>query len=357
MIIAVPTPPRPDGLADPSIVEGVIEEIAPVLKPDSVVALKSTVPVVTTKRIQTQLTTLGSSAVVVSNPEFLREGCAVSDFLEPSRIVIGTEQEHVAALMMQLYEGLDAPFVVTDPTSAELIKYASNAYLATRVSFANEIANVCQAMGADVAAVLQGIGHDPRIGHAYLRPGPGFGGSCLPKDTRALVATASDSGEPLRLLEAALSVNRNQRDRILNAIRAAAGGTLRNRAVAFWGLSFKPGSDDVRESPAVALAQAVIEEGGLPVAYDPLATRVSDRIRRVDEPIEAVKGADVLVVATAWDDFRSVDLTDVAEAMRGSAVVDACYVLDGDEVRRAGLAVYDGTTATPRRQSTASTSP
>ncbi len=341
VVLAVPTPPGADGSADTGIVEAVAAELAPALGAGAVLVLKSTVPVGTSDRVTAILRDAGSPAVVVSNPEFLAEGTAVEDFFHPSRIVIGTDDEEAAKTMLRLYVHLDAPTLVTDPRSAELVKYGANAHLAMRVSFANEIAALCEAVGADAHQVLLGIGQDPRIGGTYLRPGPGFGGSCLPKDTRALLATAADHGQPLTMVQAAVAVNGDQHRRMLRRIRHAAGGRLADARIAFWGLSFKAGSDDIRESPALALAEAVLDAGGEVTAYDPKAMPVTDHIRRVAHPMEAVKGADVLVVATAWPEFAEADFTEVHDAMRGTTILDLRNTLHPNTIQTAGL-TYQG---------------
>lgn len=340
VVLAVPTPPNGDGSADTSIVEAVSGEIAQYLRPDAVVVLKSTVPPGTTTRVEDVLRRYASTAAVVANPEFLREGSALEDFFAPSRIVLGSHDDAAIKVMLRLYSAFDVPVVTTDPVSAELIKYASNSYLATRISFANEMAALAEATGADIRAVMDGVGHDPRIGHDYLNPGPGFGGSCLPKDTRGLLATGARYGCDLPLVQAAVDVNSRQLAATVDKIRRAVGGDLRGKTVAVWGLAFKAGSDDVRESPAVALAEAVLAEGAEVVAHDPLAAPVNHGIRRVAAAIEAVKEADVLLVATKWPEFREVELGDVWHAMRGDAIVDARNWLDARLAAACGFAYY-----------------
>lgn len=332
VFLALPTPPNGDGSADTRIVEAVAHEIALAVEPDAVLVLKSTVPVGTTQRVQDIVIGAGGSSPVVANPEFLREGSSVADFDRPSRIVIGSHDRAAVEVMLDLYADFDTNVVVTDPSSAELIKYASNAYLATRISFANELARLCEAAGADVAHVLHGVGADPRIGHGYFQPGPGYGGSCLPKDTRGLLATARDLGSDLLLVQAAVEANLRQLDHSLAKIRSAADGDLEGKNVAFWGLAFKADTDDIRESPALALAMEVAAAGASVTAYDPMAAPVPDSIRRVGSAAEATKDADVLVVATEWDEFRYVDLAEVRHAMRTRAIVDLRSVLDSDGV-------------------------
>ncbi len=337
VLIAVPTPPNGDGSADTSIVESVSLQMAPHLSADAILVIKSTVPVGTAARVERILRSAGSEASVASNPEFLREGSALADFLEPSRIVIGADSPTVRDAIQRMYASVDAPVIFTDPSSAELVKYAANAYLATRISFANEIARLCELTNTSYSDVLTGIGHDPRIGSHYMRPGPGFGGSCLPKDTRAMLAMAESLGSDMPQLRGTVEVNRRQSDAMLEKVRTAAGGDLNGKIVALWGLAFKAGSDDIRFSPAIALAEKVLAEGASVTAFDPIAVPVPDNVRRVMEPMEAVKEADVLVVATGWPEFRDLDLNEVRAEMRGVSVVDTRNLLDGIDVRRHGL--------------------
>ena len=340
VFIALPTPQGEDGSADTSYIEGALSDFGSRLDPGTVVAMKSTVPVGSVARFQKQLDDLGVQATVVSNPEFLREGSAVADFQHPDRIVIGTESQKAAEVMMELYQSLQAPLVVTDPKSSEMIKYASNAYLATRITFANAIANLSEAVDADVKDVLLGMGYDRRIGHHFLNPGPGYGGSCFPKDTRALVTIAEGAGYDFSLLQGVIDVNELQRHRVVDKVRAAVGGDLAGKTIGLWGLSFKAGTDDVRESPAVFLAEELIAGGADVQAYDPQATPVNG-VRRVDDPIAAVKGADVLLIATEWPEFQSVDLMAVRQDMATPRIVDARNMLDPDAVRNLGME-YEG---------------
>jgi UDPglucose 6-dehydrogenase len=271
----------------------------------------------------------------VSHPEFLREGRAVEDFLEPDRIVIGAWDEGDADAVAALYEKVDTVVVKTDPTSAEMIKYANNAYLAARLTFVNTLANVAEAVGADIVDVVRGIGLDHRIGPHFLQPGPGYGGSCFPKDTSALIAVAGDAGYDFELLRAVIEADEEQRRRVADKVRQAAGGGLRGRRVAMWGVAFKAGTDDVRESPALRIAALLQADGAEVVAYDPEAS--SDSLRMAPDALAAVADADVLLVATEWKEFQGVDLTEVAKAMRGHRVVDARNLLDPRAVRSAGL--------------------
>ncbi len=338
VFIALPTPSDEDGSADTSYIEGALEDLGPVLEQDTVVVLKSTVPVGSVARFQAHLDTFGTGATVISNPEFLREGSAVGDFLHPDRIVIGTRSQEAAEVMLELYQALQAPVVVTDPPSAEMIKYASNAYLATRITFANAIANLCESVGADVKDVLLGMGYDRRVGFHFLNPGPGYGGSCFPKDTRALVAIADDAGYDFSLLRGVIEVNELQRHRVVDKVRAAI--PLDGATIGLWGLAFKAGTDDIRESPAVFVAEELIVAGATVQAFDPEAAHV-DGVIRVDDPIQAVKDAHVLVIATEWPEFQSVDLRAVREAMASPHIIDARNMLDPEAVRRLGMQ-YEG---------------
>ncbi|NNC91852.1 MAG: UDP-glucose/GDP-mannose dehydrogenase family protein [Acidimicrobiia bacterium] len=338
VFVALPTPPDEDGAADTSYIESALGDFGPLLKPGTVVVLKSTVPVGSVARFQAQLDGYGVGATVISNPEFLREGSAVGDFLHPDRIVIGTRNQKAAEVMLELYQALQAPVVVTDPPSSEMIKYASNAYLATRITFANAIANLCESVGADVKDVLLGMGYDRRVGFHFLNPGPGYGGSCFPKDTRALVAIADDAGYDFSLLRGVIEVNELQRRRVLDKVRAATD--LDGATVGLWGLAFKAGTDDIRESPAVFLAEELMAAGATVQAFDPEAGHVEGVIR-VDDAIQAAKDADVLLIATEWPEFQSVDLRAVRDAMATPHVIDARNMLDPESVRRLGME-YEG---------------
>jgi UDPglucose 6-dehydrogenase len=338
VFVALPTPPDEDGAADTSYIEGAIDDFGPSLRPGTVVVLKSTVPVGSVARFQAHLDEFAAAATVISNPEFLREGSAVGDFLHPDRIVIGTRNQEAAEVMLELYRALQAPVVVTDPASSEMIKYASNAYLATRITFANAIANLCESVGADVKDVLLGMGYDRRVGFHFLNPGPGYGGSCFPKDTRALVAIAEDAGYDFSLLRGVIEVNELQRHRVVDKVRAAVD--LDGATVGLWGLAFKAGTDDIRESPAVFLAEELIAHGATVQAFDPEAAPVKGVIR-VDDPIQAAKDADVLLIATEWPEFQSVDLRAVRDAMATPHIIDARNMLDPEAVRRLGME-YEG---------------
>lgn len=335
IFLCLPTPESDDGRADLTYINAVIEELAPEVSDKSVFVIKSTVPPGTVAILRKKLADLGSSAGIVSHPEFLREGKAVEDFMEPDRIVVGAYEESDADLVANLYRSLDATIVRTDPTSAEMIKYASNSYLAARLTFVNTLANVAEAVGADVVDVITGMGLDHRIGPHFLQPGPGYGGSCFPKDTAALIGVAEDAGYEFDLLKAVIEADAAQRLRVAQKVRQAAGGGLHRRRIAMWGVAFKAGTDDTRESPALRIAEILQADGAEVFAYDPEAT--SEVVHMMDDPVEVARDADVLLVATEWPEFLTIDLTAVAKVMKGYRVVDARNLLDPVTVRAAGL--------------------
>jgi UDPglucose 6-dehydrogenase len=340
--LCVPTPQGADGSADLSYIHAAAAEIGPVLPREAVVINKSTVPVGSTRAVEESLGR--DDVTVVSNPEFLREGSAVHDFLHPDRVVIGCEDKATAGRVASLFEGVQAPIIVTDPATAETIKYASNAFLATKVSFANAIANLCEVVGADVGDVVLGMGYDKRIGFEFLRPGPGWGGSCFPKDTRALLRIAENAGYDFGLLQGVIQVNEEQYERVVDKIERAAGGSLDGTAVAAWGLTFKARTDDIRHSPALEVLRRVVDRGATVRAFDPAV----DAGRDVGLPVEvcgdaysACEGAAVLAVLTEWDDFRWLDFGKVAELVARKVVVDARNLLEPSALRRLGFA-YEG---------------
>jgi UDPglucose 6-dehydrogenase len=345
VFLCVPTPQGPDGAADLSVVEDVVREIAPVLRPGAVVVNKSTMPVGSTRLVARIVGEVAGPMVdsigVASNPEFLREGSAVRDFLEPSRVVIGCEDAAVAVRVSDLYRGIQAPILVTDAASAEMIKYASNAFLATKISFINAVANLCEAVNADVREVALGMGYDPRIGFEFLHPGPGYGGSCFPKDTAALVHTADVAGYDFSLLQGVVEVNRRQHDRMVDKIRQAAGDSLAGAAVAMWGLTFKANTDDLRDSPALAIAAQLIASGATVRAYDPAGGEAAEGLVPglgvSSDPYDVCDGADALLVVTEWDEFRWLDFDRVAGLMRNRSVVDARNLLDPAAMRHRGF--------------------
>jgi UDPglucose 6-dehydrogenase len=346
VFIAVGTPAAGDGGADLSAVRSAATAIAQHLDGPTVIVNKSTVPVETgdlvSAIVRAERTGRGD-AVVVSNPEFLREGSAVADFFRPDRIVLGCTDRRAEALLRDLYAPLDAPVVVTDVRTAEMIKYTANAFLALKVSFANEIAAICERVGADAAAVLDGAGADRRIGSAYFGPGLGFGGSCLPKDVRALRRVASDADIEPALLEAILAVNAQQLERVLARVAALVDG-LAGRRIGVLGLAFKPQTDDVRESAALALVERLLAAGAAVCVHDPVAmenARAQLGARVAYAPPgdwhAAADGAHALVLATAWNDYRDLDLARLRATMRGRVLVDARNLYDPERIARAGF--------------------
>lgn len=333
--LCVPTPQGEDGSADLSYIEAAASQIGPVLPAEAVVVNKSTVPVGSTRVVERVLRR--DDVSVVSNPEFLREGSAVHDFLHPDRIVIGCDDQSAAVRVAALYIGVTAPIIVTDPASAETIKYASNAFLATKISFVNAIAAVCEAVGADVKDVVLGMGYDKRIGHEFLRPGPGWGGSCFPKDSRALVHIADSAGYPFELLQGVIAVNEEQFQRVAAKVREMAGGTLAGKTVAVWGLTFKARTDDTRDSPALRVVELLKAEGATIAAYDPAVKKPVQGVEPANDPYTVCEGADVLAVLTEWDEFRWVDFDKVANLMTAPKVVDARNLLDQPALERRGF--------------------
>ncbi|MEY2415874.1 MAG: UDPglucose 6-dehydrogenase [Ilumatobacteraceae bacterium] len=337
--LCVPTPQGDDGSADLSYIEAAAREIGPVLPYEAVVVNKSTVPVGSTKAVERVMNR--PDIRVVSNPEFLREGSAVQDFLKPDRVVVGCDDQAAALKVSALYDGISAPVIITDPASAETIKYAANAFLATKLSFINAIAAICEGVGADVNDVVVGIGSDKRIGQEFLRPGPGWGGSCFPKDSRALLKIARDAGYHFDLLDGVITINEEQFQRVTDKIRIAAGGDLSNATVAVWGLTFKARTDDLRDSPSLAIIKRLVAAGATVQAYDPTVAGpkpgLPTDITIAETAYIACKGADVLAVLTEWDEFRWLDVDQVAGAMAGRAIVDARNLLDKNDWRRASF--------------------
>jgi UDPglucose 6-dehydrogenase len=338
VFLCVPTPEGADGSADLSYIQTAARTLSPLLRSGAIVVNKSTVPVGSTKVVERELKRPDVS--VVSNPEFLREGSAIQDFLHPDRVVVGSDNQEAAIAVGALYEKVGAPVVVTDPASAETIKYAANAFLATKISYINAVAAICEGVGADINDVVLGLGYDKRIGHEFLRPGPGWGGSCFPKDTKAMVKIAQDAGYDFGLLKGVITVNDQQYGRIVDKIRAAAGGTLKGKKIASWGLTFKALTDDLRDSPAVEIITRLLADGASVAVFDPtvtIAPKGLDAITVSASPLEACAGADVIAVLTEWDDFRWVSPTDAAGAVSVKQIVDARNLLDRSEWRRAGF--------------------
>jgi len=347
VFIAVGTPSRRgDGHADLSYVFGAAEEIARALTGPAVVVTKSTVPVGTGDEVERILreTAPEATAWVVSNPEFLREGAAIDDFKRPDRIVVGTEVEEAAELMREIYRPLylnKAPLLFTSRRTAELIKYAANAFLATKITFINEIADLCEAVGAEVQDVARGIGLDNRIGSKFLHAGPGYGGSCFPKDTLALLKTAEDHQSPLRIVEATVAVNEARKRAMGRKVVQALGGDARGRTVALLGLTFKPNTDDMRDAPSLSIVRALEDAGAQVRGYDPegleQARPLMPGVEFATSPYAAAEGADAVVLVTEWDVLRALDLPRLARTMADTVFVDLRNVYPPEEVEEAGL--------------------
>ena len=326
LFVCVATPQNELGAADLAIVHSVTRELSSLAKPDAVLVLKSTVPVGTGAKL---FETMDRDDLhIASNPEFLREGTALLDFMEPDRIVVGASSPEPAERVLELYSLIDSPKVSTNLESAELIKYASNAYLAMRLTFANDLAELSEKSKAKVDDVLLGMGLDSRIGTSFLRPGPGWGGSCFPKDTRALISLAHEIGVALPIVSAAVASNELAFERAVAIISDLAGGSLQDKTVAVWGIAFKANTDDVRDSPAVQIMRLLVKQGATVVAYDPIAQAPSEAgIFQKATALEVVNGADVLSVLTEWSEFTSVDPAEVFRVMRSPAVFDARRIL------------------------------
>ena len=339
VFLCVPTPLGVRGAADLSILRNVVDAMSGSLADDVVLVVKSTVPAGTCAQVEEMLRERGCGAAVVSNPEFLREGRAMADFFAPDRIVIGGPDAAAVAKVAALYAALDARIITTDWATAELSKQAANAYLASRVSFVNGLAQLANAVGAEVDTLLEALGADSRIGPHFLKPGPGWGGACLPKDTAAIVALGRSHGVELHIANAAVIANASHQGYVAELIRSSAGGSLRNRTVAVWGLAFKAGTGDLRDSPALALIAMLLVEGAIVRGYDPTVApeHLLEGVSVCSSAIDACTGSDVLVVATEWREFAEIDFVEIASVMNGRAVVDARNCLPADAVRAAGL--------------------
>ncbi len=343
VFLCVATPQSADGSADLSYVEAAAKDIAAHLEPGCVVVNKSTVPVGSATMVEQVIGRPDIS--VVSNPEFLREGTAVRDSLNPDRIVVGATDPQAAAKVGELFSRTQAPLIVTDATTSETIKYASNAFLATKLSFVNALAGLCEELGADARDVLLGLGYDKRIGFEFLRPGPGWGGSCLPKDTQALLHIARDAGYEFSLLAGAIASNDEQLARVVSKVEAACGGSVDGARLAVWGLTFKANTDDRRDSPSLQISRRLAALGATVQAFDPTvraqpSAEADDDLTGLDlraDPYEAATGARVLVVLTEWDEFRWLDFSRVLALMEEPRIVDARNLLDPAAVRRMGF--------------------
>lgn len=346
IFLAVGTPPQADGSPDLSFVEQAASSIAEYMNGYKVVVTKSTVPIGTGERIRKLISERKKTRAnfgVVSNPEFLREGAAINDFMRPDRVVIGSADEEAIAIMKDLYRPLyliEAPFVITSLEAAELTKYAANAFLATKVSFINEIANLCDRIGCDVHDVSRAIGMDKRIGSKFLHPGPGFGGSCFPKDTRALASVAKQFDCETLIVNAVIEVNQRQGREMLAKIRKLVG-PLQGKTIAVLGLAFKPETDDMREAPAIGIIRQLLEDGASVRAYDPVAKheagKVLPEIFYADDEYTAVKGADALVFVTEWNQFRALDMLRIRDLMTTPKVADLRNIYEPEDMREMGF--------------------
>ena len=348
VFIAVGTPTRRgDGYADLTYVYAAAKEIATCLQGYTVIVDKSTVPVGTARNIHRLIKAANPSAEfdVASNPEFLREGAAISDFMRPDRVVLGVESERAEKVLVELYRPLnliETTILITDLESAELIKYASNAFLATKISFINEISILCEAVGADVHAVSKGMGLDGRIGKKFLHPGPGYGGSCFPKDTQALVRTAQEHGVSSRIVESVIEVNAAQKARMIKKITSAFGGDVSGKKIAVLGLTFKPDTDDMRDSPALAILPVLLEKGAKIVAYDPKGMDeakelLAEGITYVDDPYYAINESDAVVILTEWNAFRGMDLHKIKQSMKDNKFIDLRNIYEPYDMKRLGF--------------------
>ena len=352
--IAVGTPPGEDGSADLKYVLAVADQIGKTMTDYLVVITKSTVPVGTAEKVRhavadtLELRDVDFGFDVASNPEFLKEGAAIDDFMKPDRIVVGVDSEDAQKVMDRLYRPFTLnghPVIFMDIPSAEMTKYAANAMLATKISFMNDIANLCEKMGADVNKVRKGIGSDPRIGNKFIYPGIGYGGSCFPKDVKALARTGRENGHTMRILEAVEAVNDDQKSVLFNKINAYFGGSLQGKTIAFWGLSFKPNTDDMREAPSVVLANLLLQAGAKVRAYDPVAMEeakhdLGDTITYCTNDMEAIQGADALALITEWTEFRVPNWEKVGQAMKTKVVFDGRNLYRREIVGEAGFDYY-----------------
>lgn len=350
VFLAVGTPQSKDGSADLTAVFAVVDTLAQFVSPDCVVVTKSTVPVGTNRTIQSRFQQLlgDKSPHVASNPEFLREGCALKDFFKPDRVVVGVESEYSRDVLRRLYEPFiagEAPLLSMGLESAEMTKYAANCFLAAKISFINEMANICDAVGADIGDVRQGMGHDHRIGFPFLFPGVGYGGSCFPKDVRALDSVARQNGYQSRILSCVDQINERQKSLLFRKIASHFNGALAGRVIAVWGLAFKPGTDDIREAPSLTLIDELLTAGASLRVHDPEAMDhvqgvFGDHIKYCSDALAAVSGADALACVTEWDCYRSPDWTGIRSQMKSAAVFDGRNVYSQEALRAAGFSYY-----------------
>lgn len=346
IFLAVGTPPLPDGSPDLSFVEAAARSVAEHMNGYKVIVTKSTVPIGTGERIRTLIRThqkMGLAFGIVSNPEFLREGAAINDFMRPDRVVLGSADEEAIAIMRDLYRPLyliEAPVVITSLEAAELTKYAANAFLATKISFINEVANLCEKIGCDVHDVARAMGMDKRIGSKFLHPGPGFGGSCFPKDTQAFASVARQFGSDSLMVDAVIEVNRRQRSAMLPKIEKLVG-PLSGKTIAVLGLAFKPETNDIREAPAQEIIRGLLERGAKVRAFDPVAmsetAKLISEIEYAEDEYEAVKDADALVIVTEWNQFRALDMRRIRDLMRSAKIADLRNIYEPDDLRELGF--------------------
>ena len=350
VFLAVGTPQRDDGSADLRIMWGALESIAPHLSKDAVVVIKSTVPVGTNAEAARRLRELtGRDVDVASNPEFLKEGCAIDDFTKPDRVVVGVTRPEVGEVLQELYKPFlrtEHPFLVMNLESAEMTKYVANCLLATKISFINEMANICEKVGADINHVRKGIGHDQRIGFAFLFPGVGYGGSCFPKDVRALISVAGRNDIEPRILQSVDDVNEAQKEVLFQKLDKHFHGDFAGRVIAIWGLAFKPRTDDIREAPALILIDRLLKAGATVRVHDPVAMEnvrklYGDKITYHATPIDTLEGADVLAILTEWNEFRNPDFDIIRKKLRSPAIFDGRNLFNPEKMRRMGF-TYSG---------------
>jgi UDPglucose 6-dehydrogenase len=349
IFLALPTPPGEDGSADLKYILKVADDLGPLLKDYTVIVDKSTVPVGTADKVQERIAKGAKVDFdVVSNPEFLREGVAVEDFMKPDRVVIGTKSERGRKVMETLYQPFvrqGNPIIFMDERSAELTKYAANAFLATKISFMNEIANLCESVGADVDAVRRGVGTDSRIGKRFLFPGIGYGGSCFPKDVQALAKSSSDVKYDFKILKAVMDVNADQKTRLIPRIKDYFKGNLKGKTIAMWGLSFKPHTDDIREAPALYNIDELLEAGAVIKVHDPEGMEnvkkiMGNKIQYCNTPYEAAEGADAIFIATEWPEFRTPDFDKLSSIVKGKVIFDGRNLYDLPLMKEMGYAYY-----------------
>lgn len=349
IFLALPTPPGEDGSADLKYILKVADDLGPLLQEYTVIVDKSTVPVGTADKVRERIAKNAKVEFdVVSNPEFLREGVAVEDFMKPERVVIGTRSQRARKIMETLYSPFvrqGNPLVFMDERSAELTKYAANSFLATKISFMNEVANLCELLGADVDSVRKGIGTDSRIGKRFLFPGIGYGGSCFPKDVQALARSAEDSKYDFRILKAVMDVNTYQKTKLFDRIKEYFKGDLKGKQIAVWGLAFKPHTDDIREAPALYNIELLLQEGAVVRAHDPEAMEnvkriFGDKIKYFENPYEATQGADAILIATEWPEFRTPDFEKLSGALKSKVIFDGRNVYELDVMKEHGYVYY-----------------